>query len=55
MGPWGPDMPVRPDVTPYEPVWDYHCPDLCCDNDEDNLCRCDCSWCDCRYADRQGS
>lgn len=30
-----------------------HCADLCCDDTE--TCRCDCRWCDCRYAERMGS
>lgn len=55
MGPWGPDMPVRPDVSygSDDQPWDYHCSAFCCD--QSDLCRCECSWCDCRYADRQGS
>lgn len=55
MGPWGPDMPVRPDIapTPIQRAWGEHCPDLCCDDSD--ACRCECGWCDCRYADRLGS
>jgi len=30
-----------------------HCADLCCDDPD--ACRCDCRWCDCRYAQRMGS
>ena len=55
MGPWGPMMPVRPEQAttgPWRPR-DEHCEDLCCDDTD--TCRCDCGWCDCRYADRQGS
>lgn len=55
MGPWGPDMPVTPERPVPEVLgasWG-HCPDLCCDDRE--ACRCECSWCDCRYAERMGS
>lgn len=55
MGPWGPDMPVRPDEdrwTVPEPS-EGHCELDCC-RDWDT-CRCACSFCDCRYANRQGS
>ena len=55
MGPWGPGMPLQPEEAALR-VWkaeDEHCPDLCCDDPA--ACRCDCSWCDCRYAERMGS
>ena len=55
MGPWGPDMPLTPEKAYREPASApaEHCADLCCDDRE--ACRCDCSWCDCRYAERMGS
>ena len=34
-------------------LWRCHCSDLCCDDQD--TCRCDCRWCDCRYAERMGS
>lgn len=55
MGPWGPGARVEPEkvyiVARIE--WDDHCDNDCC-TDHDT-CRCDCSWCDCRYAERMGS
>ena len=55
MGPWGPNMPLTPERARQwlQPPKDEHCADLCCDSEE--TCRCDCSWCDCRYAVRLGS
>lgn len=55
MGPWGPAAPVRPERVYQEAQDRYtdHCPDICCDDQE--TCRCSCSWCDCRYAERMGS
>lgn len=55
MGPWGPNMPLTPErvLQWLERPSEDHCPDLCCDDPE--RCRCACSWCDCRYAERMGS
>lgn len=55
MGPWGPDMPVRPEQAPLPRPIVFersHCDNDCCWSDD---CDCDCSWCDCRYAVRMGS
>lgn len=55
MGPWGPNKPLTPErvLQWLQPPKDEHCADLCCDDSE--TCRCECSWCDCRYAVRMGS
>lgn len=55
MGPWGPGMPLTPErvLQWLEPPQSEHCADLCCGDSD--TCRCDCSWCDCRYAERMGS
>jgi hypothetical protein len=56
MGPWGPDCPVQPEKVLWdgpEARWDYHCDNECCQDTE--TCSCECSWCDCRYAERMGS
>lgn len=55
MGPWGPGMPVRPDKLPPLPPQSVqkHCQGDCCRDGD--TCRCDCLYCDCRYAERLGS
>ena len=55
MGPWGPGARVEPEKAyrAFLPLPGEHCPDLCCSDAES--CRCDCQWCDCRYAERMGS
>lgn len=55
MGPWGPNSPLRPEQYTPEPARlpEPHCWN-CCDDDAEH-CRCDCPYCDCRYAERLGS
>lgn len=55
MGPWGPDMPLRPEeVIPLgNECPEAHCGAWCCWDAE--TCHCDCGWCDCRYGERMGS